>query len=474
MKPLESRACDSLSLLQVYEMLQKVQVFQMFQVVRRVRRVREIAWSTLEHTSRDEEDRSRHASCRHATSAAISSARARSPLSRGLFTLLLAAALALSMVSPPALAQAPAGSATLSEPQSRQPEPSVATPLLRSAREWIPGGGRLDWSAQGDKLAFDRAGADGFFDIHVRDVEGEFDRCLTCEIYEFRASHCLDPVWHPSGEYLVLTVQRNAKKLANGELDLFGAGRAPFADLWVLRADGKAFWQLTRVAEQGSAILTPSFDHEGNRLAWSERTTTRRGGAAGAYRLRSAELVFRRGTPALKRADAHALPSDEALILLGSFTPDDQAVLVAANLNAQSERGLDVYRVPLDGGKSDRGDALRLTHTSGGLDLAARVSPRSSLIAWPSAAEVRARPVGRRLQATELWLMASDGSDKIQLTRFNNALSDEYRGSTAVGDFAWSPDATRIAVQVLSGHNEPKGDILLLDLSPVSERALGP
>ena len=80
------------------------------------------------------------------------------------------------------------------------------------------GGGRLDWSRQGDRLAFDQAGPDGLYDVYLMSAEGTAETCLTCEQCEVR---CPEHVKIP--EILVLAKVRG---LASGNTPQTALDRA--------------------------------------------------------------------------------------------------------------------------------------------------------------------------------------------------------------------------------------------------------
>ncbi len=337
-------------------------------------------------------------------------------------------------------------------------------PKLVRATKWIDAGGRIAWSAQGDRVAYDRADDRGLFQLYILDVATKSERCLTCGVPEFKGDHSLNPAWHPSGDYLAFQVQRNGRKLKTDGPALLTPDRAPFADLWLIRADKKDFWQLTRNAEIGSAVLDAHFSFEGDRLVWSERVASRKG-RWGTWRLRTGQLEFKRGVPHL---DKLRTPGGKptGLLLAHGFAPDDRTLLFSAHLEeGQAEIGLDLYTLE-QGGKGKTGDkgSVRLTHSRAGPEEYARYAPRGDLLAFTSNAEVRGRPVANRILPNELWLMKGDGTEKRRLTRFNDPLADEYLGDTYVGDFAWNPRGREIAVQLQYGTDGAKSAIFLLEL----------
>ena len=339
-------------------------------------------------------------------------------------------------------------------------------PALVSATEWIDGGGRVAWSAQGDKIAFDRPDTNGLFQLYVLDIDTESERCLTCGVPEFKGDHSINPAWHPSGDYLAFQVQRNGRKLQTDGPALLTPDRAPFADLWLIRADKKDFWQLTRNAEIGSAVLDAHFSYEGDRLVWSERVASRKG-RWGTWRLRTGKLEFKRGVPHLDKLQTHG---DKAtgLLLAHGFAPDDRTLLFSAHLEeGQAEIGLDLYTLDTGDKSKSTSASLRLTHSRAGPEEYARFAPRGDLLAFTSNAEVRGRPVAGRVLPNELWLMKGDGTDKRRLTRFNDPLADEYLGDTYVGDFAWNPRGRQIAVQLQYGTDGARSGIFLLELEAI-------
>ena len=51
-------------------------------------------------------------------------------------------------------------------------------------------GGRVDWSPQGDLIAFDMAGTDGAYDVHVMKPDGSDVQCLTCDVAGLDPARC--------------------------------------------------------------------------------------------------------------------------------------------------------------------------------------------------------------------------------------------------------------------------------------------
>jgi Tol biopolymer transport system component len=285
---------------------------------------------------------------------------------------------------------------------------------------------------------------------------------LTCEFRDFRQANALSPAWHPSGKYLVFLGQQNAKKLGLDADALASPRRGLWTDLWLVRADGKDYWQLTRSSEQGSATLDPHFSYEGDQLLWSERVLSREG-RWGTWRLRTAVLSLQRGVPRLGKIKVASRVDERGVMVAHGFSPDDKSFLVSAQLDVDpAAEALEVYLLG-EGAEETR----RLTRSRGGFHQYARISPRGDLVAFTSDAELGGR--GSR-RPSEIWLMKLDGSDKRKLTELNDAAGDR---SCSVGAFAWSPLGEQIVAQVLCGGPETtREDIYRFQLSESLARAV--
>lgn len=366
-----------------------------------------------------------------------------------------AAALALALL--PALGTvAPAAA----QPARIAERPVVAVEILER------NGGRPEFSAQGDWIAFDRTGSDGRYDIHLLRVDTGAVRCLTCEVYDLRKANNLSPTWHPSGRYVIFQAQSLAKRLGLDATDLVTPDRGAHAELFIIRVDGKAYWQLSRST---GAVLDPRVSHEGDKLAWSERIGKGGDGHWGAWTLRLARIDVDGKIPHLGRVQSFRPGDQPALIVPHGFAPDDRRVLLSGNLEeGQRESGSDLYLFD-----PDSKQLQRLTHTRNNWDVHASFAPDGETIAWTSTAEIVGAPAhGSGLPPhlrRDLWLMRSDGSDKSRLTYFNGSGAPEGLGQAYVGDFSWSPDGESIVAHVISG-SEKREDLYRVKLSATFHR----
>jgi Tol biopolymer transport system component len=376
--------------------------------------------------------------------------------------------------------------AAIAPPPARPQSSSSASPLVKEISLFRDGAGRVAWSAQGDWLAFDaRDPEHGNYQLWVMKRDGTFERCLTCEPLDLRRENCINPTWHPSGDWIVFQLQSQAKRLGFGPVELATGDRGLWSEIEVIRRDGRGFWQLTRVHENGGTVLDPQFSFEGDQILWSERVRSRVG-RWGTWALRVAQ--FRGGAvPRLAKPRTFE-PGEQRLYLSGSsFTPDDQGALIAGNLDpGQPENGMDVYRLAFEGGAVER-----LTHTPRGWDERATYTVKGDRILWVSASEITLRDVGRAVRGAngtrpegvvnttpggrepalpidllrDLWVMNADGTNQERLTFFNEPSSRESLKAAIVDDFAQSPDGGEILAHVVwSADGEAREGLYLIRL----------
>ena len=79
--------------------------------------------------------------------------------------------------------------------------------ILVSRRTLTAQGGRVDWCAVNNLIAFDRMTGSDSSEVFVIRPDGSAERCITCNIPGLPEGIRGQPAWHPSGEFLVIQVQ---------------------------------------------------------------------------------------------------------------------------------------------------------------------------------------------------------------------------------------------------------------------------
>jgi Tol biopolymer transport system component len=298
-------------------------------------------------------------------------------------------------------------------------------------------GARVSWSPDGRTIAFDRAGEDGLYDLWLMRPDGGDQRCLSCEHPDFPAGRQIgQPVWHPSGEWLVVQVEK-----ADHHADMHSnPGHGIYHDLWALNLATDRAYPLTDVSDghdgtpQGGT-LHPVFSHDGTRLLWSDLEDYCAGcGVVGDWRMLLADFVPG-DPPALANVTEHQPGENGHWYETHGFGPDDSWIYFAGNTAGTWELWSDINRLSLADGSLER-----LTRTAGprvdedgAYDEHAHFTRAFDAFVWLNDENNRG----------EYWIADADGSDRYELTGFNVEGTPEHelvggRRSVAA-DNSWNP-----------------------------------
>lgn len=329
---------------------------------------------------------------------------------------------------------------------------------VEAVRPFVPQAGRVSWSRQGDWIAYDQVGSDGLYDIRLKEIEGHGgETCLTCEHWEFRKVNALDPVWHPSGEYLFFRAQSHARRLNLDPARLAGAPRGLHSEIWMIDRRGKDFLQLTHATAQGGTVMDPHVSYEGNRLVWTERLESATG-RWGEWGLRVAELKNRRGVVRLGKVRTYRPAVAPDLTVAHGFTPSDRGLLISAMSSAgDGEGSRDIFRLDLESEAVEN-----LTSSRDAREASVAVAPRNSdWMVWVSSRGIERRGRTRLPYLGDLWLYDAATGSQERLTYFNHPDSDHALGEALIDDLAWSPEGDRLLLHVVSAGDPPKRRVVV-------------
>ncbi len=330
-----------------------------------------------------------------------------------------------------------------------------------------------EWSPDGQKIAFHRKGADGYYDVYIMNPDGSSESCLTCDKQELPGRNAGCASWHPSGNYLIFTAEK-AQHAGGSELSHPGIGFN--CDIWLMTSDGQHFWRLTdlrtkmnlRDSTPVTGVLGPHFSHDGTRVSWSERIGP--GGKWGEWAIRLADLVWNAdGVPRLDNIKTYQPGEQHRYYESDDFSPDDSKLLFCGNLiSGQDEGEMDIYTLGLNDGK-----LVRLTEGGRDWNETGHFSPDGRNVVWLSNrgyaidSSSKSRFWWER-QKTDFWTMNADGSGKKQLTFYNSPGSADYEsvgGRRTMSEYAsWSPDGKRLAGGLIIDYNGSTSEkIVLID-----------
>jgi Tol biopolymer transport system component len=304
--------------------------------------------------------------------------------------------------------------------------------------------GPLSWSHQNNSVVFSRLGSDGYFDLWITDENGDNEGCLSCNHPDLPNRHMGQPVWHPSGDYIVFQAQqKNSPKLVDSKA-VPGAGS--LNDLWIMTADGKKVWSIYEVKDEVSkdsaGVLHAHFSHDGEKIFWAERIGSSDRSSFGEWRLKLADFRIEKGQPQLSNIQTFNPGGESSFFESHSFSPDDNYVLFTGDQDGP----LEIYEMELA-----TSQIKRLTiGTKDTWDEHAHYSPDGKRILWVSSQDLIFRTKPFELE-TEFWIMNRDGTNKQRLTYFNQSGHEHYVNEdfAVAADADWSGDGEYIIGLVL-------------------------
>jgi len=339
-------------------------------------------------------------------------------------------------------------------------------------------GGNPKWSQANNLIVFDdfvnnSGGSLGCnlnplscnFEIFTMKPDGTDVQCLTCDKSTLSsAGHRGQPYWHPSGNYIVFSAENKNYERWRNERDLtvIPAASGRNNNVWIMTADGEQFWQITDIAES-SGIIRPSFSPDGTMIYWNEEYSIDEHGVPspwsvsanplgekwGLWRIRIADISF--GTEPVI-SNNHIININEKypgkVLLEGQGIQPDNEHLIFAAADISETSGCcfwgnkqifgychwaDIYMTDLNGN-----NLIRLTNTPYLHSENPELSPDGEKIIFTESKWC----VGK---GVDIYMMNSDGSDRIRLTHLNNPnCPDDYLGFGSAGELDWSPDGTKI------------------------------
>lgn len=300
---------------------------------------------------------------------------------------------------------------------------------VTSSHLTLSGAARVSWGSHNNLLAFDRVSANGFYDVYTSQPDGSGVSCLTCNAPNLPPYNKGNPEWHPSNAFLAIQVQQSSAFDQNTASPGVGVKN----DLYIADASGKNYWPVTQNAP---GVLHPRFSHDGNRLLWVQRTSAP---LSNAWNLMLADFSIVNNAPQITNIQSLPPCQQNVFCETGGFSADDSAVFFTGALDGQGMDGIDIYSYNL----STRA-LVNLTNSPANWDEFPTSVPGVAKIVWTSGSNTIDG------LETEYWMMNDDGSNRIQLTYFNDARSSNwYLGPVSVAKFSWSPDASSLAAYLI-------------------------
>jgi Tol biopolymer transport system component len=282
--------------------------------------------------------------------------------------------------------------------------------------------------------------------------------------------HKGDASWHPEGKYFVFVAQNRGSNSYTASLPGTGLN----CNLWIGTRSGERPWMITDIPTTNPprrGVVSPQFSPDGRKLFWAGNLGVDPSGSTLSQRalFLSDFHIEHDGRPVLDKIQTLQPGEMRDFYESSGFTPDGNKVVFSGNLGKDhSVLGMDVYTMDLRTEKIEN-----LTNTPNIWDQYPAVSPDGKKVVWMSSQGLNVRFFGggpakwMNYLTSELWIMNANGTEPKQLTRFNTfGAPEHFRRRCFVGDSAWSPDGTQIAICL---HKETGGkgltsEVIILDL----------
>jgi Tol biopolymer transport system component len=184
----------------------------------------------------------------------------------------------------------------------------------------------VSWLHDGNIIAFDMMGTDGYLDIYSIHPDGTGLTSLTDGHPQLKL-HNGNPSWHPSGTYIVFQSQDPDLHLDTApyvEKFVSSPGVGIHNNLWITTSTGSQFWKLTHV-EENHGVLHPHFSPDGTKLLWTEIINSELDGL-GYWTITLADFVVDEDGPFLRNIQTFR-PLNLQLYEVHGFSPDGKCIL---------------------------------------------------------------------------------------------------------------------------------------------------
>ena len=287
----------------------------------------------------------------------------------------------------------------------------------------------VDWDRSGsNRIAYSAKGVDGYYDIHTANPDGSGDSCLTCQLSPLSEKHIAVPSWHPSGAWLLMTVE---KRVHPGSSFAALPGFGSYSDIWIMnRAATKTYKLYETIIDNKHGVILPRFSHDGKKILWTDRKAAPNilvpTKIAGYWTIKVADFSFGADSvPSISNIRTIEPVSDCFYEAYG-FSNDDNRIIFCSNINEPSFFDENIYTIDVSGGNMTQ-------LTTKDYNEHAWFTPDGNRIVWMTNAQASS--------GTDWWMMNTDGSNKHRLTYFNEPANKQYAGHAVwCGLVSFSPD----------------------------------
>ena len=159
-------------------------------------------------------------------------------------------------------------------------------------------------------------------------------KCLTCNLNlagpgtrSQRGAYSVSP----DGKYLLATVEGRHTGVPYG-MESAAPGKGTSNDIWLMRIDGSAAWQLTHTAQDHRmGAMWANFDRTGTRVVWAQLKGMATPLAPfGIWEVKVASIAWSNGVPSMTNSITRQ-PQTGRFYEPYGFTPDGKGVLMSSD-----------------------------------------------------------------------------------------------------------------------------------------------
>lgn len=297
------------------------------------------------------------------------------------------------------------------------------------------------WNAATNRIVYNRRGSDGLWDAYTANPDASGEQCLTCALNvpgpgtkSHRGAYSLSP----DGSFTLIGVEGEHGGEPYGWQDA-EPGKGTNNDIWLMRSDGSAAWQLTH-AEQDHDLGTmwAEFDRTGTRMVWAQLTGMPSPLAPfGTWVVKIASISWSGGVPSLTNIVTREPQSGRFYEPYG-FTPDGSGVLLSSDYSMPTAFASQIWVMNIADGAM-----YRLSPDDIAPNLLTQWGPFSNYNEFAQYTPDNSRIVFGRTRGDsagmDYWTVRPDGSDPHRLTFTGESWNSESLGYGNFGGFAFDP-----------------------------------